>query len=84
MKKFTLIGGIGPESTVEYYLQIVKRYKELTKSNSYPDFLIKTVDMGKILTYMSGKDYNGLVTFLKNRINEVGEMDFSAIASNTP
>ncbi len=84
MKKFALIGGIGPESTVEYYLQIVKRYKELTKSNAYPDFLIKTVDMSKILTYMSGKDYNGLVTFLKDRIDEVGEMDFSAIASNTP
>lgn len=84
MKKFALIGGIGPESTIEYYSQIVKKYKELTKSNKYPDFLIKTVDMSEILTFMSGKDYNGLITFLKDRINEVGQVDFSAIASNTP
>ncbi len=84
MKKFGLIGGIGPESTVEYYLQIVKRFKEITGSNSYPDFLIKSVDMNKILTYVSGKDYKALITFLKDKINEVGEIDFSAIASNTP
>ena len=84
MKKFALIGGIGPESTIEYYSQIVKRYKELTKSNKYPDFLIKTVDMSEILTFMSVKDYRGLITFLKEKIAEVGQVDFSAIASNTP
>ena len=84
MKKFGLIGGIGPESTVEYYLQIVKRYKALTNSNSYPDFLIKTVDMSQILTLVASRNNKGLVSFLKDRITEIDGVDFSAIASNTP
>jgi len=84
MKKFGLIGGIGPESTVEYYLQIVKRYREVTGSKSYPDFLIKSVDMNEILTYVSSQDYKSLITFLKEKIKEIDRVDFSAIASNTP
>lgn len=86
MKNFGLIGGIGPESTVEYYLQIVKRYRELTGSNSYPDFLIKSVDMSQILAYVIDKNYSDLVKFLKGKINEIEKVnvDFSAIASNTP
>lgn len=84
MKKFGLIGGIGPESTVAYYLQIVKKYKEVTGLTTYPDFLIKSVDMSKIITYVSDKDHKGLITFLKTKIDEVKGIDFSAIASNTP
>jgi len=86
MKKFGLIGGIGPESTVEYYLQIVKRYRELTGSKSYPDFLIKSVNMSQILTYVSHGNHKDLVSFLKDKIIEIEKtnIDFTAIASNTP
>ncbi len=37
MKKFGLIGGVGPESTIAYYGLIIKRFQEVTNSNSYPD-----------------------------------------------
>lgn len=86
MKKFGLIGGIGPESTVEYYLQIVKRYRELTGSKAYPDFLIKSVDMNEILIHVASGNHKVLVTFLKDEINEIekANVHFSAIASNTP
>lgn len=86
MKKFGLIGGIGPESTIEYYQQIIKKFKELTNSNSYPDFIIQSVDMSKILEHVANQDENSLIDFLTDRIKiiENANVDFGAIASNTP
>ena len=86
MKKFGLIGGIGPESTVEYYLQIIKKYREVTGGKTYPDFLIKSVDMSKIITCVAQKDNKGLIAFLKEAIKDIEKSGgcFSAIASNTP
>ena len=86
MKKFGLIGGIGPESTIEYYQQIIKKFKTLTESNSYPDFLIRSVDMSKILSFVSNQDESALIAFLAHKIKtfEHAEVDFAAIASNTP
>jgi len=84
MKKFGLLGGIGPESTVEYYLQIIKKAKEITGTN--PDFLIKSIDTNVVLAYAAEKKYKDLITFLKQKINvlEEAKVDFSAMASNTP
>ena len=86
MKKFGLIGGLGPESTIEYYQQIIKKFRELTGSNSYPDFLIQSVDMNKIIEHVSNQDENSLIEFLAGRIKiiENAKVDFGAIASNTP
>jgi len=84
MKKFGLIGGIGPESTVEYYLQIIKKVKERTGTN--PDFLIKSIDTNIVLAYAAEKKYKDLITFLSGKISVLAEanVDFGAMASNTP
>jgi len=86
MKKLGLIGGIGPESTIEYYSQIIKRFRALTGSNSYPELLIESIDMSRILEYVSNEDHDSLINFLKDRITiiESAQVDFGAIASNTP
>ncbi|TCI90751.1 aspartate/glutamate racemase family protein [Tenacibaculum sp. M341] len=84
MKNFGLVGGIGPESTVEYYLQIIKKVKEIKGTN--PDFLIKSIDTNVVLAYAAEKRYKDLVAFLKEKINvlEKANADFAAMASNTP
>ncbi len=84
MKKFGLIGGIGPESTIEYYLQIIKKVKEVTGSN--PDFLIKSIDVNLVLAYVAEKRFKDLIVFLKEKISvlEEAKMEFAAMASNTP
>ena len=86
MKKFGLIGGVGPESTIAYYRLIIKRFQEITKSNSYPDFIIKNVDMTEMLEYVVNQDYNKLTSFLEKNTNAIQKagVDFGAIASNTP
>lgn len=86
MKKFGLIGGIGPESTIEYYEQIIKKFRISTNSNSYPDFLIHSINMSEIFEHLSNQDENALVDFLADKVKtlEKAKVDFSAMASNTP
>lgn len=86
MKKFGLIGGVGPESTITYYRLIIKRFLEISESSSYPDFLIKNVNMAQMIDYVVDQDYDKLVTFLINATNDMEKagIDFGAIASNTP
>lgn len=86
MKKFGLIGGVGPESTIAYYRLIIKKYQEITASNSYPDFIVKNVDMTEMLSYVVDQDYDKLIDFLEKGVHDLrkAEVDFGAIASNTP
>lgn len=86
MKKFGLIGGVGPESTIAYYRQIIKRFQEVTKSNLYPDFIIQNINMTEMIDYVTNKDYDKLTNFLVKSVNTLqkAEVDFGAIASNTP
>lgn len=40
MKKIGILGGLGPESTIEYYRLITRRYYELRGDYNYPEIII--------------------------------------------
>lgn len=86
MKQFGLIGGVGPESSVEYYRQIIKRYRERLNTKEYPEFVIHSINMTEMLGYVFSGRYDRLVEFLVDRIKvlEASGAAFAAIASNTP
>jgi aspartate racemase len=86
MKKIGIIGGIGPESTIEYYRLIIKRFREIRSTNDYPEILINSINMTEMLSFVSSKQYNRLIEFLLMNIKMLEEAgaDFAAIASNTP
>jgi len=86
MKKLGLIGGIGPESTIEYYRLIIKRFQERLNTKNYPEFIINSINMTEMLSYVFNNQLDGLVDFLSERIKilEMSGADYAAIASNTP
>ena len=47
MKTLGIIGGLGPESTIEYYRTIIALYRERKPDGSYPSLLINSVDLNK-------------------------------------
>ena len=51
MKTAGIIGGIGPEATIEYYRRIITPYRELKANGSYPQIVIKGIDMKKMLNF---------------------------------
>ncbi len=86
MKKAGLIGGIGPESTIQYYRKIIKDFQSKLNTKDYPEIFIHTVNMTEMLGYIADKKFDLLVDFLASKIDNLQKAgaDFAAMASNTP
>jgi aspartate racemase len=80
-----IIGGIAPESTVDYYRSIVARYRERRPDGSYPPVLIDSIDLTRMLA-LAANDRPGLVDYLALELERLARAGatFAALASNTP
>jgi aspartate racemase len=47
MKTVRIVGGIEPESTVEYYRMIIASYQEQTRDGSYTPIIINSIDLNR-------------------------------------
>ena len=86
MKTLGIIGGLGPESTVDYYQRIIALYRERTGDGSYPEFIIKSVNLRKGLDFMDANDLTGMADYLLEGISKLADAgaDFVLISANTP
>ncbi len=86
MKTLGIIGGVGPESTVEYYRTIIALYRERTDDGSYPEFIINSVDLKKGLDFMDANDLTGMADYLLEEIGKLALVgaNFGLISANTP
>lgn len=81
-----LIGGIGPESTVDYYQTIVGLYRSRKPDGSYPALLINSVDMQRLRNAFEANDLPAIVDYLLPELQRLqrGGADFGLLAANTP
>jgi aspartate racemase len=86
MKTLGIIGGLGPESTVDYYQTIIALYREHTADDSYPQFFINSVDLNRVREPVLANDLAQLVENLVTEIEKLARAgaDFGLIAANTP
>src|SRR5438094_6133317 len=86
MKILGIIGGLGPESTVDYYQKIIALYRERTGDGSYPEFIINSVDLKKGLDFMDANDLTGMADYLLQGVGKLARAgaDFGLISANTP
>jgi aspartate racemase len=86
MKTLGIIGGLGPESTVDYYQRIIALHRERTGDRHYPEFLIVSVDLRKGLDFMDANDLSGMANYLLESIDKLARAgaDFGIISANTP
>jgi aspartate racemase len=86
MRTAGLIGGIGPESTVEYYRFIIESYRARVSDGSYPPIIINSIDMKRMLDGIAAGFLHGIVEFLSLEIGRLAAAgaDFAVLASNTP
>ena len=86
MKKLGLIGGMGPESTIPYYHDIVYGVQKALGKSSFPELSIESVDVFKVLGLCKKKKYDELTDYLMNAINNLTRSgaDFAALSANTP
>jgi aspartate racemase len=86
MKTLGMIGGLGPESTLDYYQRIIALYRERTGDRHYPEFIIVSVDLRKGLDFMDANDLSGMADYLLEGIVRLARAgaDFGIISANTP
>jgi aspartate racemase len=86
MKILGIIGGLGPESTVDYYQKIIALYRERTGDGSYPQFIINSVDLKTGLDFMAANDLARMADYLLQGIGKLARAgaDFGLISANTP
>lgn len=81
-----IIGGIGPESTQEYYRLIIASYRRRKGDGSYPRVIVNSIDLKTVVDLMGA---NRLVELADHLLGELRRLeragaDFGALAANTP
>lgn len=86
MKTLGIIGGLGPESTVDYYQKIIALCRERTGEGRYPEFIINSINLQKGLDFMDADDLPGMADYLLEGIGKLARAgaDFGLISANTP
>ena len=85
MKKIGLVGGIGPASTVEYYLGIIKKCRIEQRGNVYPEIVIDSVNMLSHDKVLAENDYDKLAHYLLRSLSNLkaAGAELAAITANT-
>ena len=86
MKTLGIIGGLGPESTIDYYGKIIALYRERTGDGSYPQFIVNSVNLKKGLDFMDANNLPGMADYLVEEIGKLARAGatFGLISANTP
>lgn len=85
MKKAGLLGGMGPESTIAYYHDIVFGIHERIGKPFFPELSIESLNLFEIVELCREKKYDELVTLFKTSIErlEATGADFAVLTANT-
>ncbi|MDE6939994.1 MAG: amino acid racemase [Lachnospiraceae bacterium] len=86
MKKLGLVGGMGPESTIPYYHDIVYGVQKRIGENFFPNLVIESVNVFDILRLCDEQKYDELTNYLTQAIQNLiaSGADFIALSANTP
>jgi aspartate racemase len=86
MKLIGIVGGLGPESTIDYYRLFISIYRERKPDGGYPPLVINSVDLARALRLLGSNDLAGLAAYM---IEEIGRLaragaTHGLLSSNTP
>jgi aspartate racemase len=86
MKTLGVIGGIGPESTIEYYRHLIAAYRKQNPDGSYPAIIINSINMRTLLDMIEADDRVKMVEFLVGEIQKLASAgaQVGLLAANTP
>lgn len=81
-----MIGGIGPDSTVDYYKLLLEGYRARTKEDCQPQIVINSVDMRRLVRIMNAGDHIQLIEWFSAELSKLADAgaEIGLLASNTP
>jgi aspartate racemase len=86
MKTVGIIGGIGPESTIDYYRAILAAYCEQRTDRSNPSIIINSIDLDKLREMFESNEQQAIVTYLTTELRRLSAAGahFAVLSANTP
>jgi aspartate racemase len=86
MKTLGIIGGIGPESTIEYYRYVIEGYRARAGADQYPHIIINSISVWQFLGLMMAKKFDEATDLLSAEIEKLERAgaEIALLASNTP
>jgi len=85
MRSAGIIGGVGPESTIDYYRRLIQAYKERDPEGNYPSLVINSVNLKVVVEYVEAGRIDELVSYLSSEVQKLADAgaDFVVLSSNT-
>lgn len=81
-----MIGGLGPESTIDYYRSIIAGVRERKPDAGYPHILINSLDPDRVLAMLDAGRPDQLADYISSGFEILvrAGAEFGFIAANTP
>ncbi len=81
-----IIGGIAPESTIDYYRRIIAAYRIAKPDGSYPKIIINSINMSQLLAFAASNDLSAMADYLTKEVAVLARAGATValFASNTP
>lgn len=85
VKRIGLLGGIGPEGTVDYYQRIIEATRDPADGINTPEILIYSANLREAYDIVNADDRPALTTWLASKLDTLAAAgaDFAAMTANT-
>jgi len=86
MRTLGIVGGLGPESTIDYYRSIIARVRSRKPGTGYPHVVINSLDVDKGIAMLDAGRLDELADYLVSGVDLLvrAGAQFGCIAANTP
>ncbi len=85
MKTLGIIGGLGPESTIDYYRSLIALYREKAGGVGYPPLVIVSLDVDKGLRLLGENQLGEMAEYLAGAARQLAAAgaDFALLSANS-
>lgn len=86
MKTLGIIGGTGPETTIEYYRRLIVGYRARSPEGRAPSLLINSIDSKKLVDLVTAGELTQMAQYLSEEVERLARAGagLGLIAANTP
>jgi aspartate racemase len=85
MKTLGIVGGIGPEATVDYYRSLIRMWRVQRMDGSAPSILVNSIDLKKMLDLIAANKLSEVTAYLSGEIERLvrAGADVGLLAANS-
>jgi aspartate racemase len=86
MRTLGIIGGTGPETTIEYYRRLISAYRERSLEGRAPSLIINSIDSKKLIDLITTNELTQVADYLAAEVERLAQAGAgrALIAANTP